>query len=103
MEFDHALRGSAPVKSGRSRFGLVMAGLCLALAGTTGVLVERQIHQVCLDRALILAVMELDPPAVTRLLDQGANANARDTDAPPLTFSGLMVSLWQQVQHKNTP
>ena len=72
----------------------------LACIGIPTVLISQQLRQDNLDHALILAVKKLDAPSVTRLLDQGANANARDTGGPSLTIHSLLMRLWLRMQHK---
>src|SRR5689334_3604190 len=70
--------------------------LCL---GIPTLLIGQQLRQDSLDHALIQAVKRLDAPAVRRLLNEGASANARDTNEPPLTLPRLLERLWFQLQH----
>ena len=65
----------------------------------------QQIRQKSLDYALMKAVKHLDAPAVTRLLKQGANANAKDTRRmrqQPLTLTQMLDRLVAQLQHRAT-
>src|SRR5438874_1458078 len=63
-----------------------------------GVVIGLQIHQDILDRSLIAAVEKLDAPATTLLLNRGANANARETDAPPLTLQLILERMLNRLQ-----
>ena len=78
-------------------------GALLFLLGLLLVVAVQQIHQDSLDAALIQAARSLDAPAVARLLDRGANANARDTGEPPLTIPGLLNRLLQRIQGGPVP
>ena len=77
----------------RTRQRLLLSLLALAFLAclaATAVSVSQQLRQDRLDRALIRAVKALDAPGVERLLAEGANANARDSEEPPLTLMGLV-------------
>jgi hypothetical protein len=71
---------------------IILALPLLALAAAS-IPVGLQFRQDARDRALIRAVKRLDAPAVTRLLSEGASANAWDTGEPPLTVYTLLARL----------
>jgi ankyrin repeat protein len=68
--------------------------------GAPLVVVGQQLRQETLNQGLIRAVKHRDVPAVDRLLREGASANARDTDEPPLTVPKLLARLLARLQHK---
>jgi ankyrin repeat protein len=88
------------VKAGKKRILWVVIAGFLICFGAPLVLICQQIRQDNLDHALIQAVKDLNVTAVNRLLDLGANANARDTAEPPLTLPRLLQCLLARLQHK---
>jgi len=76
---------------------VMVAGILLCL-GAPLVMIGQQLRQENLDAALVPAVKRLDAPAVTRLLDKGANAI--DTGEPPPTVPRLLKRLLARLRHQ---
>lgn len=74
----------------RKRAVIYLLGLLLALAAVPAWLFYAQVRQDRLDRALIAAIKRNDTSAVLSLLNQGADANARD-------LPDLRLSPWQLI------
>ena len=78
---------------------VVVAGILLCL-GAPLLLIGQQLRQESLNAALVQAVKKLDAPTVSRLLDEGASANAIDTDEPPPTLPQLLKRLLARLRHQ---
>jgi len=78
---------------------VVVAGILLCF-GAPLALMGQQLRQESLNWALVQAVKRLDAPAVSRLLDEGASANAIDACEPPLTLPNLLKRLLARVRHE---
>lgn len=81
----------------------VVAFLLLAPVVMAAVLVCLQIRQDNLDQALISAMNRMDSPAVKRLLDQGANPNAQEEEAPAKSLWESLTRLFARFRHKPEP
>src|SRR5436305_718935 len=88
------------MRARRKRIVWVVVAGCLLCMGAPLVLIGQQLRQDSLDCALVQAVKKLDAPAVSRLLDQGANANAMDTGEPPPTLPELLKHLLARLRHQ---
>jgi ankyrin repeat protein len=75
----------------RRRRNLLLLSLLIIGIGAPGWLIYRQARQARLDSALIAAAKAIDVPAVTTLLAQGADANARDVPAEKVSFWRLLL------------
>src|SRR5262245_33523606 len=70
---------------------LLSTGILLLLIGIPGGLTYLAARQERLNRALIAAVKRADAPAVDRLLEQGADANAPELPHPPPSWGRLLM------------
>jgi ankyrin repeat protein len=83
---------------------LIFSLLALVLLSTLAVSLfyHREVRQQFLDRALIQAIKKQQDSTAISLLELGADANATDHPATPITFSRLMLNLWDRLS-RNTP
>jgi hypothetical protein len=88
------------VRTGKRFVLWLSVGGVLVSIGVPIVFICQQIHEDNLDHVLVHAVISLNAPAVSRLLGQGANANAKDTGEPPLTLTRLLNGLLARLQHR---
>ena len=80
----------------------VLAALLL-IAGLVVLPVVRDLRQEAKDRALIAAIERNDGPAVVHLLDERANANARDLPGIRVLFGACAGTYCVAGRHPKTP